>query len=43
MRVVSFLNVSVLGLIDFRFGELLNPDTLVVDDAVEVAAQNPTS
>jgi len=41
MRVVSFLNVSVLGLIDFRFGELLNPDTLVVDDAVEVAAQNP--
>ena len=41
MRVVSFLNVSVLGVIDFRFGELLNPDTLVVDDAVEVASQNP--
>lgn len=41
MRIVSFLNVSVLGLIDFRFGELLNPDTLVVDDALEVAAQNP--
>lgn len=41
MRIVSFLNVSVLGLIDFRFGELLNPDTLVADDALEVAAQNP--
>jgi dihydroorotase len=41
MRVVSFLNVSVLGLIDFRFGELLNPDTLVVDDALAVAAANP--
>jgi len=31
MRIVNFLNVSVLGLIDFRFGELLNPDTLVVE------------
>ncbi|GAA4087148.1 hypothetical protein [Actinomadura miaoliensis] len=41
MRVVSFLNVSVLGLIDFRFGELLNPDTLVADDALETAAANP--
>jgi dihydroorotase len=41
IRVVNFLNVSVLGLIDFRFGELLNPDTLVVDDALEVAAANP--
>lgn len=41
MRIVSFLNVSVLGLIDFRFGELLNPGTLVVDDALEVAAKNP--
>jgi dihydroorotase len=41
MRILNFLNVSVLGLIDFRFGELLNPDTLVVDDALEVAAQNP--
>lgn len=41
MRVVNFLNVSVLGLIDFRFGELLNPETLVVDDALEVAATNP--
>lgn len=41
IRVVSFLNVSVLGLIDFRFGELLNPDTLVVDDALAVAAANP--
>jgi dihydroorotase len=41
MRIVNFLNVSVLGLIDFRFGELLNPNTLVVDDALEVAANNP--
>ncbi|MFF5261935.1 amidohydrolase family protein [Actinomadura viridis] len=41
MRIVDFLNVSVLGLIDFRFGELLNPDTLVVDDALETAAANP--
>lgn len=41
MRIVNFLNVSVLGLIDFRFGELLNPETLVVDDALEVAANNP--
>ncbi|MEO6885398.1 MAG: amidohydrolase/deacetylase family metallohydrolase, partial [Jatrophihabitantaceae bacterium] len=41
MRIVNFLNVSVLGLIDFRFGELLNPDTLVVDDALQVAAENP--
>ena len=41
LRVVSFLNVSVLGLIDFRFGELLNPETLVVADALEVAEQNP--
>ena len=41
MRIVNFLNVSVLGLIDFRFGELLNPDTLVPDDALEVAASNP--
>lgn len=41
MRVVNFLNVSVLGLIDFRFGELLNPETLVVEDALEVAATNP--
>jgi dihydroorotase len=41
MRIVNFLNVSVLGLIDFRFGELLNPDTLVVDDALEVAESNP--
>lgn len=41
MRIVNFLNVSVLGLIDFRFGELLNPETLVVDDALETAAANP--
>jgi dihydroorotase len=40
MRVLSFLNVSALGLIDFRFGELLNPATLVPDDAVEQAARN---
>ncbi|HWG74347.1 MAG TPA: amidohydrolase/deacetylase family metallohydrolase [Acidimicrobiales bacterium] len=41
MRVLAFLNVSVLGLIDFRFGELVNPDTLVSDDAVAVAGANP--
>ncbi len=41
LRIVNFLNVSVLGLIDFRFGELLNPETLVVEDALEVAANNP--
>ncbi|HLI16629.1 MAG TPA: amidohydrolase/deacetylase family metallohydrolase [Acidimicrobiales bacterium] len=40
LRICSFLNVSVLGLIDFRFGELLNPATLVADDAVETAAAN---
>lgn len=41
MRIVNFLNVSVLGLIDFRYGELLNPDTLCVEDALQVAADNP--
>ncbi|WP_235734659.1 amidohydrolase/deacetylase family metallohydrolase [Nocardioides alcanivorans] len=41
MRVVNFLNVSVLGLIDFRFGELLNPDTLNVEDALATAEANP--
>lgn len=40
-RVLSFLNVSVLGLIDFRFGELLNPSTLVAEDAVTTARENP--
>ncbi|GAA2880819.1 amidohydrolase/deacetylase family metallohydrolase [Streptosporangium fragile] len=41
MRVVNFLNVSVLGLIDFRFGELLNPATLVPEDALAVAREHP--
>jgi len=41
IRVLSFLNVSVLGLIDFRFGELINPLTLVPDDAVQTAKENP--
>jgi dihydroorotase len=41
MRILSFLNVSVLGLIDFRFGELMNPDTLVPEDALAVAKDNP--
>jgi dihydroorotase len=40
MRILSFLNVSVLGLIDFRFGELLNPATFSVEDALQVAAEN---
>ena len=39
-RVLSFLNVSVLGLVDFRFGELLNPRTLVAEDAVKTAKEN---
>jgi len=41
MRIVNFLNVSVLGLIDFRYGELLNPDTFNVEDALATAAENP--
>ncbi|GAA2396894.1 amidohydrolase/deacetylase family metallohydrolase [Dactylosporangium salmoneum] len=41
LRIVNFLNVSVLGLIDFRFGELMNPDTLVAEDALATAAENP--
>lgn len=41
MRLVNFLNVSVLGLIDFRFGELINPGTLVPEDALAVAEANP--
>ena len=41
MRITNFLNVSVLGLIDFRFGELINPDTLVPDDALATAAAHP--
>jgi dihydroorotase len=40
LRVLSFLNVSVLGLIDFRFGELINPATLVPEDAIAVARAN---
>lgn len=39
IRVLSFLNVSVLGLIDFRFGELLNPATLDPQGALETAAE----
>lgn len=41
MRIVNFLNVSVLGLIDFRFGELLNPNTLVPEEALAAAEQFP--
>jgi dihydroorotase len=41
IRLVNFLNVSVLGLIDFRFGELINPRTLVPEDAIGVAQDNP--
>lgn len=40
MRILSFLNVSVLGLIDFRYGELLNPDTFNVEDALACAEAN---
>ncbi|MCP9213228.1 amidohydrolase family protein [Streptomyces sp. NEAU-Y11] len=41
LRIVNFLNVSVLGLIDFRFGELLNPGTLVPEDALATAQAHP--
>ncbi len=41
IRVLSFLNVAALGLIDFRFGELLNPETLVAEDVLEVAKAHP--
>ena len=41
MRILNFLNVSVLGLIDFRFGELMRPETLVVEDALQTAQENP--
>lgn len=41
MRIVNFLNVSYLGLIDFRFGELMNPATLVPEDALVTARENP--
>jgi dihydroorotase len=41
IRLVNFLNVSVLGLIDFRFGELINPRTLAPEDAIQVAQDNP--
>jgi len=41
MRIVNFLNVSYLGLIDFRFGELMDPSTLSVQDALAVAQANP--
>lgn len=41
MRILSFLNVSVLGLIDFRYGELLNPNTFNTEDALACAAANP--
>lgn len=41
LKVLSYLNVSVLGLIDFRFGELINPATLVKEDAVAVARAYP--
>lgn len=40
LKVLNFLNVSVLGLIDFRYGELINPATLCVEDALQVAADN---
>lgn len=40
LKILNFLNVSVLGLIDFRFGELINPATLSAEDALQVAANN---
>ena len=41
LKILSFLNVSVLGLIDFRFGELINPRTLVPEDAIATALSFP--
>ncbi len=41
LKVLSYLNVSVLGLIDFRFGELINPAALVKEDDVAVARAHP--
>ena len=43
LRLVCLLNVSVLGLIDFRFGELLNPHTLVPEDAIRIALDHPAT
>ena len=40
-RILNWLNVSVLGLLDMRFGELINPDLLVAKDAIAVARANP--
>src|SRR5690606_10162825 len=40
-RVLSFLTVSVLGLIDFRLGELRDPDALCPEDGLEVASAHP--
>jgi dihydroorotase len=41
MRIVCFLNVSALGLIDFRFSELSDPNALSAEDALATARANP--
>ncbi|MBM4420770.1 MAG: amidohydrolase family protein [Chloroflexi bacterium] len=41
LRVLSWLSVSALGLIDMRFGELMNPDMLQPEDAIATAKANP--
>ncbi|WP_150460319.1 amidohydrolase family protein [Nesterenkonia ebinurensis] len=39
-RILSFLNVSVLGLIDQRYGELVRPEALHPEDIAEVYTAN---
>jgi dihydroorotase len=40
LRVLSFLNVSVLGLVDQRYGELMRPEALHPEDIRAVYADN---
>lgn len=41
IRVLSYLNVSVLGLVDIRHGELKDPSALRPDEVIEVVASAP--
>lgn len=40
IRVISYLNVSVIGLVDIRHGELKDPTALRVEDAEAVIARS---
>lgn len=40
IRVISYLNVSVLGLVDIRHGELKDPQALRPDEAVELVERS---